>query len=221
MPALSHRLRRAKRLLALCAGLWTLSGGAAGDPDARIQQNNEQLQRVRGRIAELTRDIEQDRSRQDRLQAQLEQAEQAIAEARAALDEVGARVNHQTDKVHQIQMQRDSAQRKLDSERASLAAQVRDAYVVGSGSPVELALGQADPGRVARMMGYYEYLDQARAQHIGMIDQELQHVASLEQNVTDEQKSLQKLQEQRRDAFSQLQQRRTERGAALSHSSSA
>jgi septal ring factor EnvC (AmiA/AmiB activator) len=189
--------------------------GATAPTETRLEQSSEQLARVRARIAELSRAIEEDRARRNDLQGQLETAERAVAQARDGLQSAVAKAERQAAKVRDTEAQRDAAQRRLDAEKAALAAQLRAAYIVGSGGTTELALSQSDPGRVARMSGYYDYLDRARAQRIHVIDVELHRVAQFQQQVLDEQKSLQQLQDQRRDAYNQLQQRRSERAQAL------
>jgi septal ring factor EnvC (AmiA/AmiB activator) len=201
--------------VALCAAALVAVPVAAADGDAAIKRKAELLERVRARIAELSQTIEHDRSRRDSLEAQLEAAERAVQKARSDLDDITAKVDRQTAKVNDVEAQHADAKRKLESERAALAAQVRAAYVVGSGGAAELALGQADPGRVERMLGYYDYLDRARAQRVARIDDELREVTALEQQLRDEQKSLQQLQDQHRSAYNDLQQRRADRGQAL------
>ena len=195
----------------LCA----VAMSTAAPTEMRLQQSGEQLARVRARMAELSRAIDEDRNLRDDLQTQVEAAERAVAQARVELQEATSKAGRQAAKVHDVQAQRDAAQRRLDTEKAALAAQLRAAYVVGSGGTAELALGQSDPGRIARMVGYYDYLDRARAQRIHVIDMELQRVAQFQQQLIDEQKSLQQLQDQRRDAYNGLQQRRGERAQAL------
>jgi septal ring factor EnvC (AmiA/AmiB activator) len=204
------------RTLVLTAGVVAIAGAAhAASADARLNQNAEQLARVRARIAELNQSIEKDRAQRDSLQSALEEAEAAVATAHAELRRATAEVDRQTSRVRDAKAQRDDAQRRLDGQKAALAGQVRAAYMIGSGGAAELAFSQDDPGRIARMVGYYDYLDRARASRIAAINTEVQRLAQLQQQYDEHIKSLQQLQDQRRQAFADLQARRSERVAAV------
>ena len=199
----------------LCAGLLSLPAVAA-TPEAQIAESTAKLAKVKSRIEEVRTAIERDRQQKDSLQAALEEAEKAEAQARDSLRAVTTEVEKQTGRVRDAHVQRDEAQRRVDQQRTAMAAQVRAAYMIGSGGEAELAFGQDDPGRVARMIGYYGYLDRARAARIQAINAELDNLATMQQHFDDQTKALLAVQEQRRQAFADLQSRRSARAEAVS-----
>jgi septal ring factor EnvC (AmiA/AmiB activator) len=188
----------------------------AATPEAQIAESTAKLQRVKARISEVSTTIEKDRHEQDAAQAALEDAEKAEAQARELLRASTGEVDKQTLRVHDAHSQRDDAQHHVDEQKAALAAQVRAAYMIGSGGEVELAFGQDDPGRISRMIGYYSFLDRARADRIQAISNELQHLAEMQQHYDEQIRNLQQVQEQRRQAFNELQAKRVARAQAVS-----
>lgn len=207
-----HGLRRCALLCAL------LLGGAvvAATPEAQIAESTARLAKVKSRIEEVRSAIERDRRQQDSLQAALEDAEKAEAQARESLRAINAEVEKQTGRVRDAHSQRDEAQRRVDQQRAAMSDQVRAAYMIGSGGEAELAFGQDDPGRVARMIGYYSYLDRARAARIQAINDELQNLATMQKHFDEQTKALLVVQDEHRQAFAELQAKRAARAEAVS-----
>ncbi len=189
---------------------------AAATPQAQIAESSAKLAKVKARIGEVRSAIERDRRQQDSLQAALEDAEKAEAQARESLRAINAEVDKQTGKVRDAHAQRDEAQKRVDQQRAAMADQVRAAYMIGSGGEAELAFGQDDPGRVARMIGYYGYLDRARAARIEAINLELQNLASTQKHFDEQTKALLVVQEEHRQALADLQAKRSARAEAVS-----
>lgn len=175
----------------------------------------EQLERVRARIAALSQSIEQDRARHDALNAALEQSESAIQKAHADLQAANSEVEKQVGKARGVQQQHTELQRRIDDERAALAAQLRAEYEIGSNAQSQLAFDPEDPGRAGRLVTYYDYLNRARGARIGAIAVEQQHLAEIEQQYAAQISVLQQAQTQKQQAYAALQARRSERAEAV------
>ena len=200
---------------AFAAVLLGLAAVSAAADKPSIKQSSEQLDRVRSRIQQLNRSIEADRGRQDSLQNQLESAERAVAAAKLEVQHVADDIDRQNAKLKQAEQQRDAAQHRLDKQKQALAAQLRAAYMIGGGGRTGLVLNQDDPGRISRMVGYYDYLNRARAQRIADIQDELKKLAELQKQVEQQSKALQSLQKQRSQALAELQKQHSARAEAV------
>lgn len=211
---------RKVRALPFVACATLLACGAAtpvaGADKPSVKQSTEQLDRVRSRIQSLNQTLQADRGRQDELQTALTETEKAVTQAEDASQRLAADIERQNARLRLAQQRRDEAQRKLKSQKDALAAQLRAAYLIGGGGRTGLVLNQDDPGRAARMVAYYDYLNAARAQRIADIQSQIHQIAELEKQVETEAKSLQDLQAERRRALADLQARRAERAQAVS-----
>ena len=111
--------------------------------------------------------------------------------------------------------QRAERERALASERTTLAAQLRAAYMIGQREPIEMFLNQRDPAEAGRMLSYYGYFGRARAAQIAVIQGHLQDIADLDAQLETEQERLVRLEAERKAEVSRLDQARLERGQVL------
>ncbi len=99
--------------------------------------------------------------------------------------------------------------------RASLAQQLRAAYLIGREEPLKLLLNQQDPARAGRMFADYSYFGRARAGEIAALDTDIQALAGLDAQLAADEQRLDALQSAAADEVSQLQTARSQRDAAL------
>jgi septal ring factor EnvC (AmiA/AmiB activator) len=163
-------------LLLACAGALAAVAAAA---DSRVEQNAEQLDKLRGRIQALEQSIVQDRSRRDELSAQVEDSERRYVELDATLGGLRDRIADQTARRHRTEVQRREAEALLQRHKKSLARQVRASYIIGQRGQAKLALNQDRSQSLTRVMTYYDYLNRARARRIDKILDQVQALAAL------------------------------------------
>ena len=206
-------LTRAACLAALL--LATAVASAADDPSARLKQSADELNRVRSRIADITQQLAQDQDRQDELRAAVEQAERKLAAASAQVRKLTAAIDQQDVKVRAAQTERGVAERRLEEQRVALAGQLRAAYMLGTGGGrAELLLSQDDPGRLTRMLAYFDYFNRARQARIDGISREVEQAQTLARQHQNELAALRALQDSRKQALAQLAADRAERQRA-------
>jgi len=200
-------------LLAWALMLAAAPGAAAqaGDPAASAAK----LKALRARIAELRDSLGKDRERQGTLSRQLHATEQKMAELGTRLHDLDGKLKAHSARLATLKRKRGKQQAALAKLRDSLARQVRAAYMMGRQQQLKLLLNQQDPAKVGRVLVYYRYLSQARAQQIDAAREHLHRLASIEQSIQAETDRLSKLRDSRADERRQLTDQRDRRTAVL------
>ena len=85
--------------------------------------------------------------------------------------------------VGKTRQQRAAVARQLESERGALRQQVRAAYLMGRQQQAKLLLNQEDPGRLGRVLTYYDYLNRARVRQIETIRAQFERLQAVEQQL--------------------------------------
>ena len=73
-----------------------------------------------------------------------------------------------------------------DEQGRYLTQQIRAAYSLGNQEYVKVLLNQQDPNEVARMLAYYDYLNAARAEHIGRYRATLAELAKVTRGIEEQ-----------------------------------
>jgi septal ring factor EnvC (AmiA/AmiB activator) len=158
----SYLIQSVVAALLLSAPALTL--GATAD-----REKEKELSAVRERIEALQRSLRRDTDRRDALSSQLRNAEAEVRGARSRLTDVRKRIAQSDARLAELAALEAQNERKLDEERATLAALVRAAYVGGRQEPYKVLLSQEDPSALGRMLAYYAYFGRARAAKIAEI----------------------------------------------------
>ncbi len=204
-----------KKLLLLAALLAPPGAAsvAAAVPDAAPAKAR--LAVVRARIAALTQRLSEELAQRDALQARLRAADLAVTQARRRLDGLHAAQLAEQRRAAQWRAEEARAQRALDAQRDTLAAEVRAAYLAGGAAPLRLWLRQDDAAAAGRMMTYYGYFARARTARIAKIAEQTARLRALQaQSAATAQKIDALVQDAAREAAA-LGGARTERATAL------
>src|SRR5271169_2917697 len=118
---------------ALAALLCTNDLRAAAEPQdaAHADAAKARLAAVRARIAELTNRIGADLKQRDAMGARVREAELVIAAKRQRVDELHAAELAAERRRAELRAEQTRVQNMLQEQRASLAAQLREAYMLG------------------------------------------------------------------------------------------
>jgi murein hydrolase activator len=199
------KLRLAAAVLAaiLCT-LWaspaSFQGGSAAWAAANPDAKEAELKKVRNRIDSIRRAIHADAERRDALAGQVKEAELKIQSARERLSDVRAQRIAAENRLADLKQEQVTTNKRIDAERAALAAELKVAYMNGHQEQLKLLLNQQDPARLGRMMAYYGYFGRARAERITAISEHLAHLELIAENIEQETKKLRQLEdEQARD----------------------
>ena len=149
-----------------------------------------ELEQVRDRISDLKESMDRAAAERDRLTGELQTIEVAISEQRMRINDI-EREQRFTEKK-KAALDADLAERKvhLDVESGELAQQVRAAYMSGSQEKIKLLLNQRDPATLGRLMAYYRYLNDYRADNISAVMEEIRKLDELQSQIAAEEARL-------------------------------
>ena len=174
-----------------------------------------ELQQVRERIAAVSKAIQADAERRESLVGELKSADENIQSARVSLAEIRARRIAAEQQLAALETERSTTQRRINDERAALASELKLAYVNGRGEQLKLLLNQQDPARLGRMLSYYGYFGRARAEHIGLINDQLAHLALLTERITEQSGKLRQIENDHEKSVKTLANARERRAGTL------
>ena len=180
---------------------------------AKIKE--QELEEVRERISELKESMDDAARDRDRLTGELQEIEVAIAKQRLRIKEI-ERLQAKANK-RKAELDAELAEREahLDTESEELAAQVRTAYMSGSQEKIKLLLNQKDPATLGRLMAYYRYLNDYRAENIAEVTEQIRRLDELQGEIAAETARLQSLADERYAELSQLNSSQEERKVLL------
>ena len=175
-------MRRLPTLLLLILAMPTLVD-AQDDGTGLARIKEQELEEVRDRISDLKKSMDRSARDRDRLTDDLQEAEVAIAEKRLRLKDIERERDYSTKRLQELGATIADREAELAIESDHLAAQVRAAYMSGSQEKIKLLLNQRDPAMLGRMMAYYRYLNDYRADNIGAVSAKIRELAAMHSEV--------------------------------------
>ncbi len=145
-----------------------------------------ELEQVRDRISELKQSMDRSASERDRLTGELQDIEVAISEQRMRIKDIEREQRYTENKKKALDSDLAEREAHLDEESAELAAQVRTAYMSGNQDKIKLLLNQRDPATLGRVMAYYRYLNDYRADNIAVVIEEIRKLDDLRSQIAAE-----------------------------------
>jgi septal ring factor EnvC (AmiA/AmiB activator) len=173
------------------------------------------LAEVRSRIAALTSRLGAQLKDRDALASRLRDADLKLTADRQRLEAVHAAQSATEHRRSELRIEQTRMQSALEGQRASLAAQVRAAYLIGQQEELKLLLNQTDPGEAGRTLAFYGYFARERTSRIAEIRERTDRLLLLVAQIDDATAKLQTLQAQTAAELDDLQHARVERTAAL------
>ena len=173
--------------LILFVALAVAASAAAQNSEGELAKIKEQeLEEVRARISALKKSMDKSAATRDVLTAELQDAEVAISERRIRLKELQRQREFSAKRKNELDTQLATREAELDDESGELAEQVRAAYMSGSQERIKLLLNQRDPAMIGRLMAYYGYLNDYRANNIDAVTTAIRKLAALRSEVAAE-----------------------------------
>ncbi len=180
---------------------------------AKIKE--QELEEVRERISALKRSMDETAAARDRVTTELQDAEVAIAEKRIRLKELEGQREYSARRKAELDEQITGREAELDDESRELAEQVRTAYMSGSQERVKLLLNQRDPATLGRLMTYYGYLNEYRADNIEAVTAALRKLAALRSEVAAEEARIAEIAKARYAELTELNRAQEQRQTLL------
>lgn len=206
-----------KRFLAIFLLLAAVGQASAQDTDGELAKVKErELEQVRERISDLKQSMDRSASERDRLTGELQDIEVAISEQRMRIKDIEREQRYTQNKKQALDADLAEREAHLDAESVELAAQVRAAYMSGSQEKIKLLLNQRDPATLGRLMAYYRYLNDYRADNIAAIMAQIRELDSLRSQIAAEAARLAGLARTHYAELGELNSAQEERQALLS-----
>ncbi|MEP6885157.1 MAG: peptidoglycan DD-metalloendopeptidase family protein [Gammaproteobacteria bacterium] len=198
-----------------CSHARTAPAGPADSAQAKAK-----LAAVRARIAALAGRLGEELRHRDALGARLREAELVITVKRRQVDSLRATQIVAERRRSDLREEQSREQDALKSERESLGALSRAAYMIGREEQLKLLLNQNNPAGLGRTLTYYGYFAAARSSKIEVIqahvtrlqqllaeiDQQTDRLKALESDASSEMATLERARVDRADALAALTQ---------------
>lgn len=191
---------------------------AGADDEDLTKIKEQELEEVRERISDLKQSMDRAAEDRDRVTGELQEAEVEIAEKRQKLKDLEREREYTERKRAEFDAAIAEREDELALESEELGEQVRAAYMSGEQERIKLLLNQQDPATLGRVMAYYGYLNDYRAENIEIVSSRIRELAELRSAVAAEEARLQQIAETRYAELSKLnnaQERRAELLASL------
>jgi septal ring factor EnvC (AmiA/AmiB activator) len=200
----------------IIAVLFLLAPAAPFAQDADLTQIKErELEQVRDKISELKASMDRRAAERDRLAAELQDTEGAIAEKRQTVKDLERQRDYSRRRKAEIEAELETREAELRAESDQLAAQVSAAYTSGSQERLKLLLNQDDPATLGRLMTYYRYLSDYRGDNIAAVNDHIAELAALRAEAAVETSRLESLAASRQAELARLDGAQQERQALL------
>ncbi len=181
----------------------------------------EQLERVKKQIRQSEKSIENQQVKHQFLTNLLKKSEREISDVARQLNTIKSDKKNNRQKLSNLETEQAELTRERDQNKKLLAGQLSSMYVNGSHDYSKLLLNQQEPGKLERVLGYYEYLNRARTKNLDRIEtilvrlseidvqlgETINELNGLEQQQLKKQSQLTNHQKSRRKTISQIRKR--------------
>jgi septal ring factor EnvC (AmiA/AmiB activator) len=146
----------------------------------------QQLQQLEVRIQELKAQMQSTRTEYGQLQRLLQSSEEDIGEMAEGLEKLHNELSDKRNELKTLENKQKEQIKELNQQRQILAQQIRAIYMMGRQDYLKMWLNQQDLSTIGRVLGYYNYFNQARVQQIKIINTTLQRIDALKQEIREE-----------------------------------
>jgi murein hydrolase activator len=199
---------------ALTALFCVCSLAAVTEPQDSAQAKAK-LAAVRSRINELTNRMGTQLAQRDSLSARVRETELVIAAKRQHVEDLRVAQSAVERKRLELRGEEGRNLAALQSERASLAAQARAAYMIGRQEELKLLLNQSNPASLGRTLSYYGYFAEQRSRKIKTIQDDETRLQQLVAQIEQQTQDLKRLEDDANKEITGLQHARSERSVAV------
>jgi len=181
----------------------------------------DKLQTLKAHIKELSEAQSEDLKKRDSQRARLEQTEKRIGKLVSQRRDLERKVAAAKQHLQQVKAHQQQLAEHRHTQLDWLARTVRTVYESGQQPRIRLLLNQQEPDKVARLLAYQHYFQQARTQRLAVLDDQLADLREVARQVSAARADLQDRQAKLSAQETQLKAAATERQqvlASLEHS---
>lgn len=189
--------------------------------NSATQTQQQKLEQLKNQIQQLQSELKADNKQKDKAVYLLQTAEKDVAAASKKLRVTERDFSISQKKLASLNNQESNLKVQLQENRDALISQIRAAYSMGKQEYVKLLLNQENPATLSRMVVYYQYFNQSRADRLQHIDKRLLRLKKVSREIERQSEkllSLKKLAFNEREILKSKRSQRTEVVASLSAS---
>ena len=154
-------------LYLLIIALFSTFTALASENNERIEYQD-QLDRLYKSIEKVQTHLKSTRYRKSNVLTDLQNLEQEISNNALSLKKITKKINGLTKKKAELKNNITHLDSRLDTQRESLAEQMRVAYSLGNQQQLKLMLNQQDPAAMGQIQVYFDYLHKAQSEQIAL-----------------------------------------------------
>jgi len=192
--------------------VWSLSAAAQQTSEADYEAR---LQKLKGLIEQLNRELQAVKGSRDELQSKLQQSETEIADLVKKIERLQGELKQEKQQLQQLNKEREQLHDARREQQKHIAQQVSAAYRLGQQGNLKLLLNQESPARVSRMLKYYDYFLTARANKINTYLDTINDLNRVEPQIQQKAQQLAQNKSRLQERHSQLDSRQQERQRTL------
>jgi len=193
--------------------LWTtllMVATVAAAPQTSEEASAE-LKQVRKQIDSLKEDIESEGRRRSRAERNLADVEKSEQKVRRELTSIRKQLRDSKARQADLERQSEAQRKELEKQRATLANQLRVAYINGNEEWLRVSLSQQDATSLGRRMTYYGYLSRQRRATIEKVAAALAQLDEIKEEIAGEMARLAKLETKATGKLEEIADTRTQR----------
>jgi septal ring factor EnvC (AmiA/AmiB activator) len=183
-------------------------------PSARADTEAERS-RIHQQIQQLQQQLNRTKTQRENARTALRQLERRIDQQGKALQKTRVQLRQARTRLRRLESRRSRTEAGLSRQRRDLAQEARTALVVGSQPYLKVLFNQQDPDTVSRVLTYYRYFAQARADRISSLHDRLTTLDSLQQEIRSETHTLERSRAQYEENSRELNRSRSDRRSLL------
>jgi septal ring factor EnvC (AmiA/AmiB activator) len=144
------------------------------------RQKRMQLENVQEQIRASEQTIENQQVKQKFLTDLLRESEKEISDVARQLNTIANDKKSSQQKMASLTTERADLDKEKDQNKKLLAGQLSSMYIAGDHDYSKLLLNQQEPGKLERVLGYYQYLNRARTKNLDRIETILARLAEID-----------------------------------------
>lgn len=160
----------------------SLAADAEIDSEETVEKarQRQQLETVQKQIKASEQAIENQQVKQKFLSDLLKKAEKEISDVARQLNKVSKDKKSSQKKLAELKQEKNQLKQEQQVHKKLLASQLASMYVTGNHDYSKLLLNQQEPGKLERVLGYYQYLNKARTQSLDRIEGILERLTQID-----------------------------------------
>lgn len=162
----------------------------AADDKAQYQQK---LDSIRSDITKIEDHLDQDKSQRGKLQRELKNIDKKIARLSKEIDYTKFLIKKNRKALNSLRKELKLLENALFEQKASLAHQVKAAYIMGKHETAKLLLNQQNAVEMGHAVIYYQYLNKTRSHQILEYNLLVQEKTAVKNKITTKTKALAEL----------------------------